>query len=294
MLIEAEASVVQAAPAKLNLYLHVTGRRPDGYHLLDSLVAFCDVGDVVTAVAAAPGSITLEVTGPFAPAIDGAAGDNLVLRAARSLDALLGGGHGAHLILDKRLPVASGLGGGSADAAAAIRALEMLWQRRPLPSDRLALALGLGADVPVCLGRQAAFMSGIGEEVEPLAATLPPLGVVLVNPRVALATPAVFKALAGRFGPADRLDLQGGLIEGLRRRRNDLEAPAITICPPIAQVLSMIEASPEVRLARMSGSGATCLGLYPDRASAGRAAAAIRQARPEWWVEAGSLGGGRA
>jgi len=295
--IEAGAASREAAPAKLNLYLHVTGRRPDGYHLLDSLVAFADIGDVVTATAAPPGILDLTTTGPFAAAIDGPAQDNLVLRAARGVVAAVGGGQGARLCLDKRLPVASGLGGGSADAAATIRALEALWHRRLAAADRQALALALGADVPVCLSGQAAHMAGIGEVVTPLAAPLPPLGLVLVNAGAALSTPAVFAALAGRFGPADRLAPvpadADGVLAALRRRRNDLQAPAIALCPAIAQVLDLLATTPDLRLARMSGSGATCYGLYPDRAAAAAAAGAIRAARPAWWVRDGALSGGQ-
>ncbi|RJF89973.1 4-(cytidine 5'-diphospho)-2-C-methyl-D-erythritol kinase [Oleomonas cavernae] len=294
---EAAAASREAAPAKLNLYLHVTGRRPDGYHLLESLVAFADIGDVITAVAAPPGVLDLTTTGPFATAIDGPAQDNLVLRAARGMVAAVGGGQGARLTLDKRLPVASGLGGGSADAAAAIRALEALWHRRVPAADRQVLAVALGADVPVCLSGQAAHMAGIGEVVTPLATAVPTLGLVLVNAGVALSTPAVFAALAGRFGPADRLDPvpadADSFVAALRRRRNDLQAPAMALCPAVAQVLDLLATTPEIRLARMSGSGATCYGLYPDRAAAAAAAGAISAARPDWWVRDGALSGGQ-
>lgn len=295
MSIEARAAVSLTAPAKLNLYLHVTGRRADGYHLLESLVAFADVGDVISAVAAP--SISLAVTGPFAAAIGGPAEDNLVLRAARGLASLAGTRQGARLTLEKRLPVASGLGGGSADAAAAIAVLERLWGIAPDQAARERLALSLGADVPVCLGGQAAHMSGIGEAVAPLAAPLPPLGVVLANPGAALATPAVFRSLAGRFGPADRLEPvpgdKAGLVAALAARRNDLQAPALTLCPAIARVLDAIEATPGILLARMSGSGATCFGLYVDRQAAQDGAAALRAARPDWWVAAGGIMGGQ-
>ena len=263
-----------AAPAKLNLYLHVVGRRADGYHLLDSLVAFADIGDVVEACRAE--HLSLEVTGPFADGLDG--DDNLVLRAARAL----GPGRGAALRLEKNLPVASGIGGGSSDAAAALLALSRLWDV-PIPPD---LPIALGADVPACLLARSAWLGGIGEDVAP-APPLPSLGVVLVNPRIALSTPAVFKARQGPFSEAARFDPAGeaaGFLAQLAARRNDLAAAAASLVPEIGAVLASLEGS---RLARMSGSGATCFGLYEDVAAA--RAAAARIARPGWWVAAGKL-----
>ncbi|PWR24016.1 4-(cytidine 5'-diphospho)-2-C-methyl-D-erythritol kinase [Zavarzinia compransoris] len=291
--------VAEAAPAKVNLYLHVTGRRDDGYHLLDSLVAFAETGDLVEAGPAGPGVLDLDLAGPFGPALAADGGDNLVLRAARGLRAALGEpALGARLRLTKVLPVAAGIGGGSSDAAAALRALCRLW-RRELDSVQLsALALGLGADVPVCLGAVPAHMAGIGDRVEPVAgAGLAGLGLVLVNPGAHLPTPAVFRALGGRFGAADRLDplpdAPAGIIEALAGRRNDLEAPAIGQCPIVADVLALLRGTDGVVLARMSGSGATCFGLCPDRAAALRAAAEIRRMRPAWWAAGGGMYKGR-
>jgi 4-diphosphocytidyl-2-C-methyl-D-erythritol kinase len=273
-------ALTELAPAKVNLALHVTGRRADGYHLLDSLVAFPRIGDRLEAEAAAGLSLTID--GPFARGL-GAGADNLVLRAAR----LLRGesGPGAALRLTKSLPVASGIGGGSADAAAALRLLARLWDR-PLPS-RAAQA-GLGADVPACTRGRAARMRGIGDDLTPLA--LPPFWLLLVNPGVPVATPAVFAALACRDNPplpeppgfADAEALAGWL----GAQRNDLEAPAAALVPEIRAVLAAIAAQPGCRLARMSGSGATCFGLFVDAAPALAAAEALRAAHAGWWVAA--------
>ncbi|MFA5123116.1 4-(cytidine 5'-diphospho)-2-C-methyl-D-erythritol kinase [Zavarzinia sp.] len=283
-----------SAPAKINLYLHVTGRRADGYHCLESLVAFAEAGDRIEALPAETLSVT--ITGPFAAAVGGA-DDNLVMRAALALRDALGIEAGAALRLDKRLPVAAGLGGGSADAAATLRLLQRLWGKRLEASALHDLALRLGADVPVCLAGRPAHMAGIGEEVTPIVAGLPACGIVLVNPGVCLATPAVFRALAGRFGPADRLDPVpadlAGLVAALAARRNDLEAPAIEVCPAVAEVLALLRSVPGVLLARMSGSGATCFGICADRASASDAAEAVRRQRPDWWAAGGGLWNGR-
>jgi 4-diphosphocytidyl-2-C-methyl-D-erythritol kinase len=275
--VSAPAAAEELAPAKVNLALHVTGRRADGYHLLDSLVVFPRVGDRLRAEPSR--ELSLSVEGRFAACLD--RGDNLVLRAAR----LLAPGRGAALTLDKRLPVASGIGGGSADAAAALRLLGRLWGV-PLPPT--AALLGLGADVPVCLAGVASRMRGIGEALEPVA--LPAFWLVLANPGVPVATGAVFAALAGRFGPplphppafADAAALAGWLAA----RRNDLEAPAAALAPAIAGTLAALAAQPGCLLARMSGSGATCFGLFATAAEAEAAADALGRARPRWWVAA--------
>ncbi|WP_371060622.1 4-(cytidine 5'-diphospho)-2-C-methyl-D-erythritol kinase [Rhodosalinus sp. 5P4] len=267
------------APAKINLALHVTGRRADGYHLLDSLVVFADLGDTLRA---APGATTsLRVTGPMARGVpDGP--ENLVLRAAALI------GVGAELELEKHLPAAAGIGGGSSDAAATLRALSRL-SGCAVPGD----AATLGADVPVCLAARPARMRGIGETVEPVAA-LPALAAVLVNPGVSLSTPEVFARLAQRENPPLPTPLPrwadaAALVRWLSAQRNDLEAPARALAPVVGEVLAALSASPGCALARMSGSGATCFGLFPDREGAETAAAAL--ARPGWWVRAVTLGG---
>ncbi|MGA3400136.1 MAG: 4-(cytidine 5'-diphospho)-2-C-methyl-D-erythritol kinase [Acetobacteraceae bacterium] len=275
------------APAKLNLFLHVTGRRPDGYHVLDSLVAFADCGDELRASAAA--DLSLTIGGPFAAGLAGEA-DNLVLRAARALAAEAGVPAHARLVLEKHLPVASGIGGGSADAAAALRLLCRLWGITPDPAALDLLALRLGADVPVCLRSQPARMGGVGEALEP-APALPACCVLLVNPGVAVATASVFRARSGAFSPPARLPDGWGdaatMAADLALLANDLEAPARGLCPAIGDVLTAIAAQPGCLLARMSGSGATCFGLFADPAAAGRAAGAT--ARAGWWVWAGAL-----
>ncbi|MCH8098023.1 MAG: 4-(cytidine 5'-diphospho)-2-C-methyl-D-erythritol kinase [Proteobacteria bacterium] len=282
-----------AAPAKINLYLHLLGRRDDGYHLLDSLIVFLDFADTVS-VRLADG-LSLGLSGPSAPALEGT-GDNLVLDAARALAEAGGCKAGAAIELTKRVPVAAGLGGGSADAAATLLALSTLW-RLDLPHARLAeIALGLGADVPVCLDSRPAFVGGIGEELEP-APSLPPVWVTLVNPGKALATKDVFAAHGGGFTRPGRFNASlkdaGALANQLRPLGNGLTAAALRLAPGIGEVLEAIEATEGCLLARMSGSGATCFGLYNDEAGATAAAGAIRRAHPDWRLEVARLIAGR-
>ena len=282
------ATLRRLAPAKVNLYLHVTGRRADGYHLLDSLVVFAGVGDTVGA-APAP-TLRLAVTGPNAAAA-GVGDDNLVLRAARALAGMVNAGAGAALTLEKRLPVAAGLGGGSSDAAATLHLLCALWGVAPDPLALDRLALSLGADLPVCLRGRPAIMAGIGEQVTPTS--LPPAHLLLVNPRVELATPRVFAKLAGRFTPqppswTPPADL-AALIAALAVRRNDLEAPAIELVPAIGTVLDRLRGLPGALLARMSGSGATCFALFAEAEGARAAARQLAAQAPEWWIAEGPL-----
>lgn len=271
--------VAEFAPAKINLCLHVTGRRDDGYHILDSLVVFAGVGDRVTLL---PGrGLTLRLSGPEAGALT-AEPDNLVLRAARSMGVKRG-----EIRLWKGLPVASGIGGGSADAAATLRAI-VRFGGQPLPD--AAAVLALGADVPVCLAGRPVRMQGVGEVLTPLP-PLPPLWLVLANPRVPVPTPQVFAALAKRDNdpvpglPAVALrtaaDLAGWLA---RETRNDLSAPAGLVAPVLADVEASLAALPGCHLARMSGSGATCFGLFGDEAVATTAAGKLASAHPGWWI----------
>ena len=277
----------EAAPAKINLYLHITGRREDGYHLLDSLVAFADVGDSLQATD--DDALSLAVTGPFGAALQ-AEPDNLVLRAARALAEAAGVRPRARLTLEKHLPVASGIGGGSADAAATLRLLQRLWHCS-LPAEALQrLALRLGADVPVCLHGQPVRMGGIGEHLRPVP-PLPRCGLLLVNPGVAVATRDIFRARTGAYAapaalPAGWSDA-ADLAATLRACGNDLEPPARRLCPVIGEVLTAIAAQPGCLLGRMSGSGATCFGLFPDIASA--RAGARQLARAGWWTWGGAL-----
>ncbi len=276
-----------AAPAKLNLYLHVVGRRDDGYHLLDTLFAFTAFGDELTLQSTAAPASTLAIDGPFAAGLSTAA-DNLVLRAARALAT----GRTAHFSLTKNLPVASGLGGGSADAGAAIRLMLELWNISPAPATLHELTRMLGADVPACFAGTPCFAAGIGDLLGP-ARPLPPAGIVLVHPGAALATPAVFAERRGAFSQAARFDTPlasaRDLAASLRARRNDLTAGAVTLVPAIAVILDALDASDGCHLARMAGSGATCFGIYDDRAGAARAAETLRLRHPRWWVVATEL-----
>ena len=283
------------APAKINLYLHVLGRRADGYHLLDSLVVFADIGDEVTAAPA--DTLTLTASGPEAEAIARLGDDNLVLRAARLLAARAGISTGAALHLDKRLPAAAGIGGGSSDAAAALRALSRVWNH-PLDEQSLtALALELGADVPACLAGRPVWVAGIGEALEP-AGALPPAGIVLANPRRPLLTPDVFRARQGPFGGPGRFTPMpqdaAALAAVLALRGNGLTEAAVRLVPEIARVLERLERLPGALLVRMSGSGATCFALFVDRAAANSAAEMLARSEPGWWVEAGGLLSGMA
>lgn len=279
--------VTEAAPAKLNLYLQLVGRRDDGYHLLDSLVAFTEYGDSVS-VAAATG-FTLTIDGPFAAALADTGDDNIVLRAARGLAQMAGVAGGAAIRLTKRLPVASGIGGGSTDAAATLRALTRLWGLTLSAGQLSALALSLGADVPVCLAARPALMGGIGETLAPVA-PLPPVWVVLVNPGIALATPAVFKARHGAFTsapapwPSSALADADALATALAARHNDLTAPAVGLAPVIAEVLAELAAQPGCLLARMSGSGATSFALFATGPEAEAAASHLGHHHPDWWI----------
>ncbi len=280
----ATEAVAETAPAKINLCLHVTGRRADGYHLLDSLVVFADVADRVFASPAH--GLSLVVAGPEGAGLQ-AETDNLVLRAARAMGVI-----DAALILDKHLPVASGIGGGSTDAAAALRALQQL-TGRPLPA--MAEILRLGADVPVCMTGRPARMAGIGDRVTPLP-PLPPLFCVLVNPRLPVPTPQVFAALAFRENPP-LPDLPPAVLADARsfadwlggHTRNDLVPPAREVAPILAEVQAALDATPDCLLARMSGSGGTHFGLFATEGAARDAAEMLRAAHPFWWVEPGRI-----
>lgn len=279
--------IVEAAPAKINLSLHVVGKRIDGYHLLDSLVAFADIGDTIVVV---PDELlTLSIDGPFARQLLETP-DNLVLRAARALADSFGVADGAKIRLTKNLPVASGIGGGSADAAATLRALVRLWGGLPEPDRLAALAYSLGADTIACLASAPAWMSGTGEILEPVG-PLPDAGLVLVNPGVAVATPQVFRARGGPFSKPARFDIPrdaAGLARALEATSNDLAAPALGLAPVVGDVLAALGNLPGTLVARMSGSGATCFALFAGRAEANAAADRLRAtAPPGWWVAAG-------
>jgi 4-diphosphocytidyl-2-C-methyl-D-erythritol kinase len=290
------AARAERAPAKINLTLHVVGRRADGYHDIESLVVFAGVGDTLTFAPAR--ALVLTVNGPTASA-SGSVDDNLVLKAARALAERVEGLKLGRFALSKQLPVAAGVGGGSADAAAALRLLARA-NRIALDDPRLTeAARATGADVPVCLDPRARMMRGIGEILSaPLA--LPKLPAVLVNPRVAVPTKDVFAVLRARLTAqeeATSADFEsrprwkiGELIGALADERNDLEAPAIAIAPVVAQVLADLRSLKGCRLARMSGSGATCFGLFGTAPAAAAAARVLRGKHPAWWVRATKLG----
>ena len=284
---------VEAAPAKINLFLHVGPLEADGYHSLSSLVVFADVGDRLTLDPDGPAG--LSVVGPFAEVLKGDA-DNLVLRALAGLGEATGlQTSGLSLTLDKRLPVAAGLGGGSSDAGAALRLA-----RRYLAPDLedavlVRVAEGLGADGPMCVRSEAAWAEGRGEVLTP-EPRLPTLHAVLVNPGVPSPTGAVYGAfdrlsVGSADRPTDPADWEAETVrDWLAEQRNDLEAPALLNAPAIGTALEAVRAEGQARLVRMSGSGATVFGLYEDAATAARAAEALSEAHPCWWVRAARLG----
>ena len=271
------------APAKINLFLHVGDKRADGYHEICSLAAFADVGDTVHGEVADTLSLTL--TGPFAAALEGD-DDNLVLRAAQALqDWARDKGRkvdGARLTLHKVLPVASGIGGGSSDAAATLKLLNKIWRLGAGDADLAAIAAQLGADVPVCLRAQATLMQGIGEKLTPWPGQdgIPAL---LVNPHIAVMTADVFRGLNARTGITPPKHPDTG-IDWLAACGNDLEAPARGPAPVIGDIVADLTATPGCRLARMSGSGATCFALFGAQNEAASAAAAFQHRYPHWWV----------
>ncbi|MCM5560028.1 4-(cytidine 5'-diphospho)-2-C-methyl-D-erythritol kinase [Pleomorphomonas sp. JP5] len=279
-------TIVEEARAKVNLALHVSGRRPDGYHDLDMLVAFADVGDSVELTTSEADRFLID--GPMAASLSTDA-DNLVQRALKGFREITGRTDPLSIRLTKRLPVASGIGGGSADAAATLRALCRL---HDVPADApalAALALSLGADVPMCIASSPARVGGVGERIVPTTGHLC-FGLLLVNPNVGVSTPATFRALERRdnppLPPLPVFDTVRRLADFLAAEtRNDLEPAARTIAPVIGDVLTALADLPDVRLTRMSGSGATCFGLFDDKATANRAALKLAPKHPGWWIE---------
>ncbi len=279
-------SVRAFAPAKINLFLHVGEKRGDGYHGLQSLVVFADVGDELTFRPS--DTLSLNIEGPFAGELS-PGGDNLVLKAARRLAEIAGISSGAEIVLTKNLPVASGIGGGSADAGAALRGLVHLWRRHPDSLKLIACAEAIGSDVPVCLVSAPSWMEGRGEIVTP-AGIVPQFPMVLVNPGMPVATADVFRALETKSGvrmekPRTLRD-GNSLLQLLAATANDLEVPARAIQPAIDEVLKALAAQSGVLMARMSGSGATCFALFESDAASQAAAENIAMQRPEWWVRA--------
>ncbi len=281
------------ARAKVNLFLIITGRRQDGYHTLDSLFAFCGLADIVV-IGPAQDLVFEPPTGPFAAAVE-QDGANLVMRAAELLRREAGVADGARISLDKHIPVAAGLGGGSADAAAALAGLNRFWDLH-WPVERLErLSEALGADVPACVRNAPVYARGIGEQLED-APPLPRCGVLLVNPRAAAPTPAVFAAfrsmrpeIAPRTVPPPprRFPDLAALVAAIAPRGNDLLDAAIGVTPAVADVLAALQALPGLRHAGLSGSGATCFGLFDDVRAARAAMGRIGRAHPAWWTWSG-------
>jgi 4-diphosphocytidyl-2-C-methyl-D-erythritol kinase len=263
----------EVAYAKINLALHVRGREPDGYHRIETLFAFAEAGDLLR-VEPAEG-LRLRIEGPCAGAL-GEDENNLVLRAARALAETCGVSEGASLLLDKRLPVAAGLGGGSADAAAALRALNRLWKIGLGKAELAEIGRTLGADVPACIGSRTAIGTGRGDRVKPCDPTgVTGTPILLVNPGVALSTSDVFEKWSGGDG--------GPLPADWRDGRNDLEAPATALAPAVGEVIAALNSQDGSAVARMSGSGATCFATFDSLEARDRAAAAIGSAHPGWW-----------
>jgi 4-diphosphocytidyl-2-C-methyl-D-erythritol kinase len=281
------SSISEEARAKINLALHVTGQRPDGYHLLDMLVTFADHGDRLDFMPSPTDEFTL--SGRFGETLAGDGGTNLVLKARDLLREAIGPlAFPVRIQLEKNLPVASGIGGGSADAAATLRGLMRLWGTS-LPEEALAaLALKLGADVPMCLASRPLIARGIGEKIEPVP-ELPVLAMVLANPLKGVSTPEVFRQLATKNNPALSLPpsrpLAADWLAAIAAARNDLEPPARELVPEIAAISAMLQANGAL-LTRMSGSGATCFGIFATMAAAEDAAAALHDERPDWYFQA--------
>ncbi len=285
----AKPAVIKIARAKINLALHITGRRSDGYHLLDTLVVFAHISDEITVRSA--DQMSLKISGPYLSQLD-AGRTNLVIKAAEALKHKLQKAGistpGVAIGLDKQLPPASGIGGGSADAAATLLALKQLWGVDPALVDLDRIAIQLGADVPMCLRSIPQRATGIGEKLS--AVQLPPLDLVLVNPGIHLSTPKVFSRLEPSFSaPLPQIDDvcgSAGLVRWLEKTDNDLQWSAIGLAPKISKVLRVLEGSDECLFARMTGSGATCFGLFPTRDAANQAAQQIAKNEPTWWCTA--------
>jgi 4-diphosphocytidyl-2-C-methyl-D-erythritol kinase len=286
--VTSRTDIVEAfAPAKINLFLHVGEKRDDGFHELESLAVFAQVGDLLTF--APSNALTLSLEGPFAAGLEGES-ENLVLRAAQALAAHAGLRASAAIRLTKNLPVASGIGGGSADAAATLRGLARLWGLDVAWPELRALAATLGSDVPVCVESRAAWMEGRGERLTPVG-TFADMAMLLVNPGASVVTADVFRTLTARRGlgkvdHAARMQSHADVLAFMKTTMNDLEAPARLIAPVIGDVLDELARMPGVEFWRMSGSGATCFAMFENDSAAELAAIALSHSHPQWWVRA--------
>jgi len=278
----------ELAPAKINLYLHITGKRSDGYHLLDSLVAFADVHDKVEVTPC--NTVTLAVEGDYASKVPPA--DNTVLKAALALQKQYKVAAGAALVLHKNIPVGAGMGGGSADAAATLRLLSRFWRIQPTPKDLHTIALSIGADVPACLRSGSLYMSSIGEVIEP-GPVLSGLTLLLINQGKALLTSKVFAEYKGSFSSAPRkphmFSSPSECIDFLQKTKNDLQAPASKLVPEIKDTLNALGTEKECLLSRMTGSGATCFGIFTDSQIAEKVAEKLNKAHPAWWIKTAAI-----
>ena len=277
--------MILEAPAKINLSLLITGRRDDGYHLLDSIVVFAKTHDRIT-ISPNEG-LALHISGPFQKVLSGVE-NNSILKAARSIVRKTGVKPDALITLEKNLPIAAGIGGGSSNAAAAIHGLNHFWKTDLNSGEMKSIGLSIGTDVPVCLCGLSARVSGIGEKVQILS-KIPSFGLLLVNPGFAVSTSQVFKLWSGPFSkevPSQNINFNNpqDLVSYLLGLRNDLEAPAKEVCPQIGHVLKVIGATEECLLSRLSGSGATCFGIFNNSAAAEAAAVKISSQHPTWWV----------
>lgn len=288
-------SLIIDAPLKLNLFLHITGRREDGYHCLESLFAFTNSGDQITISTA--DTLSILMSGPFATSINGPIQDNLVYQAARAVEGHVGKTLNARIQLEKNIPVAAGVGGGSADAAATLIGLNRFFELA-IPDQALqALALTLGADVPACLSKGPQFVTGIGEAISPATPDIPGF-VVLVNPGVQVSTPTVFKAykdqsLAFRPSLGTKPDRAWASIESLNAMTvNSLQAATIAIVPEVQDCIDVLARARGCEMARMSGSGPTCFGLFTSKAESEAAANLVLASCPDWWVYADQLAQG--
>ncbi|CVI56242.1 4-(cytidine 5'-diphospho)-2-C-methyl-D-erythritol kinase [Agrobacterium leguminum] len=278
---------IEAAPAKINLALHVTGQRADGYHLLETLVTFTEAGDTIHIRDADADSFS--ISGPFGNLLRaGDGGDNLVTRARDLLrDALASTGQPVPPVaihLEKNLPVASGIGGGSADAAATLRGLLRHWRAGIAPDTLASTALTLGADVPMCLESRSLIARGIGEDIEPLT-DLPELAMVLANPLKAVSTPEIFRRLQNKTNPPLPASATIGWMDFLAQSRNDLQPPAQALLPEIGEIIGLLSQE-GAALVRMSGSGATCFGIFHSLEAARKAETSLRKKRPGWYFQA--------
>ena len=277
--------IILPAPAKINLYLHITGMRDDGFHLLDSLIAFTKFGDEITLEPS--NDLTITSHGPYATGMP-IGEENLMIRIARKLQKTTSIDKGAAIHVEKNIPVSAGIGGGSADAIAVMRGLIKLWDLKINDEQIYKLALELGTDLPVCYFGKSAFVDGIGENIHP-ASQLPDCGILLINPNVTLSTPIVFENRKGGYSPEDNFinknfNSPQKLAKLLDERCNDLTPAARQLVPIIGEILSALKRTPECLAYKMSGSGATCWGLFETFADAERAALALNQQRPDWWI----------